>query len=138
MGSGNWSYAEKYLRQPLFKSFEIINPNFVLIQMQRTEVELTSLIVAGMSVLEISKTLLYSMFYDEIKAAYGNQAVLNYCDTDGLLFTLTQHIPEKNEQNNEIAPLLPCFYNNFIKNHPRLFDLSNYDDNSKFKLSNEN
>lgn len=53
-GRGNHNYAAKFLKSPLFKSFQIINPNFVIIEMHKAKVELRSLIAAGVCVLDIS------------------------------------------------------------------------------------
>ena len=39
----------------------------------------------GMSILDISKTLMYEIWYDYIKPKYGNRAKLCYMDTDGFV-----------------------------------------------------
>ena len=39
----------------------------------------------GMSILDISKTLMYKIWYDYIKPKYGNRAKLCYMDTDGFV-----------------------------------------------------
>ena len=42
----------------------------------------------GMSILDISKILMYEFWYDYISAKYGDRAKLCYMDTDNLLITL--------------------------------------------------
>lgn len=135
-GKGNWAYAERYLKQPIFRSFEIINSNLAIIEMCRTNVELTSLVVAGMSVLDISKTLLYSFFYDEIRPVYGLQATVNYVDTDGIIFSLIQNLdPVAHSSNTSpvTKPLMPCFHH-FMKCRGDLFDTSNYPFPNRFNM----
>ena len=39
----------------------------------------------GMSILEISKTLIYKFWYDYIKPKYQNNAKLCYMDTDSFI-----------------------------------------------------
>ena len=42
----------------------------------------------GLSILEISKTLMYEFWYDYIKPKYQNYAKLCYMDTDSLIINI--------------------------------------------------
>ena len=42
-------------------------------------------IYLGMSILDISKTLMYEFWYDYIKPKYGDRAKLCYADTDSFV-----------------------------------------------------
>ena len=42
-------------------------------------------IYLGLSILEISKTLMYEFWYDYMKPKYGNKVKLCYTDTDSFI-----------------------------------------------------
>ena len=43
--------------------------------------------IVGLSILEISKTLMYEFWYDYVKPKYGDNVKLCYMDTDNALYT---------------------------------------------------
>ena len=75
-------------------------------------------IYLGMSILDISKTLMYKFWYDYFKPKYGDRAKLCYTDTDSFIIhimteDLLVHISDDVE---------------------RWFDICNYDENDKRPL----
>ena len=42
----------------------------------------------GLSILEISKILMYEFWYDYMKPKYGNDAKLCYMDTDSIIMSI--------------------------------------------------
>ena len=72
-------------------------------------------IYLGMSILDISKTLMYKFWYDYIKPKYGDRAKLCYTDTDNLII----HI------------LTEDFFADISDDAEIWFDTSNYDENDK-------
>ena len=54
--------------------------------MKKTKVKMNKPVYLGMSILDISKTLLYKFWYDYIKPKYENRAKLCYADTDSFIF----------------------------------------------------
>ena len=69
----------------------------------------------GMSILDISKTLMYEFWYDYIKPKYKDKAKLCYTDTDNFVIHIfTEDFFE--DINNDVE---------------RWFDTSNYDKNDK-------
>ena len=56
------------------------------IEMKKTKVKVNKPIYLGMSILDISKKLMYEFLYDFIKPKYQNKPKLCYMDTDALLF----------------------------------------------------
>ena len=49
---------------------------------------MTNSVYLGLSILEISKTLIYEFWYDYIKLKYQNNAKLCYMDTDSFIINL--------------------------------------------------
>ena len=69
----------------------------------------------GLLILEISKTILYELWYDYIKPKYQNNAKLCYTDTDSFI------IPIKTED----------FYKDIGDDVEKRFDTSNYEVNGE-------
>ena len=51
-------------------------------EMQKTKVKMNKSAYLGLSILEISKTLMYEFWYDYMKSKYGDNIELCYMDTD--------------------------------------------------------
>ena len=54
-------------------------------EMKKTKVKMNKPIYLGMSILDISKTLMYEFWYDYIKPKYQDRAKLCYMDTDSFV-----------------------------------------------------
>ena len=50
--------------------------------MKKLKVKMNEPVYLGLSILEISKTLMYEFWYDHIRSKYQNNAELCYIDTD--------------------------------------------------------
>ena len=80
-------------------------------------------IYLGMSILDISKTLMYKFWYDYFKPKYGDKAKLCYTDTDSFII----HI------------ITEDFFEDISNDVELRYDTSNYDENDKRPLPvNEN
>ena len=75
-------------------------------------------IYLGMSILDISKTLMYEFWYDYIKPKYQDRAKLCYMDTDSFVI----HIKAED------------FYKDISNDVEKWFDTSNYDKDEKRSL----
>ena len=55
------------------------------IKMKKTKVKMNKPVYLGMSILDISKTLMYEFWYDCIKPKYEDRAKLCYIDTESFI-----------------------------------------------------
>ena len=63
--------------------------------MKKIKVKMNKPVYLGLSILEISKTLMYEFWYDYIKLKYQNDAKLCYMDTDRfVILTKTEDVYE--------------------------------------------
>ena len=89
----------------------MIFKNLLTIEMKRTRVKMNKPVYLGLSVLEISKTLMYEFWYDYIKPKYQQNAILCYMDTDSSII----HIKTED------------VYENIADDVEKRFDTSNYE-----------
>ena len=86
--------------------------------MKKTRVKMTKPLHLGMSILDISKILMYEFWYDYIDPKYGDRAKLCYTDTDSFIINI------KTEY----------FFEDISDDVEKWFDTSNYDKNDKKPL----
>ncbi|XP_031639677.1 uncharacterized protein LOC116351684 [Contarinia nasturtii] len=77
--------ARKLVALPNFKKYSIFSDDLVAIHMNRTTVVMDKPIAIGMSILEISKVLMYDFFYNHLRKQYGENVELMYTDTDSFI-----------------------------------------------------
>ena len=58
------------------------------IEMKKTRVKMTKPLYLAMSILDISKVLMYKFWYDYINPKYGDKAKLCNTDTDSFIITI--------------------------------------------------
>ena len=107
--------CQKLLRSPELEYFEIINPNFSIYKMRKTNLILDKPIFIGFAVLELSKLHMYRLYYDNFKRFYKDKCTLMYIDTDSLYLNI--------ESQNLYSDLKNHFCNvldlsNFPEDHP--------------------
>ena len=88
------------------------------LEVKKTHVKMTKPLYLGMSILDISKTLMYEFRYDYIKPKYGDRAKLCYQDNDSFIIYI------KTED----------FFEHISNDVERWFHTSNYDKNDKRPL----
>ena len=68
--------------EPNYHTTKYFSENLIAIETEKTKVKMNKPIYLGMSILDISKTLMYEFWYDYIKLKYKDKAKLCYMDTD--------------------------------------------------------
>ena len=101
----------KLARKPNYKRVSEFHENLVAVHMEKTTVKLYKPIYLGMSILDLSKTLMYEFHYDYVKPKWGDKSKLLFTDTDSLCYEI---------QTNDV-------YEDIKNDADRWYDTSNYD-----------
>ena len=103
----------KLVSEPNYHTINLISDDLSIIEMKKAKVKMNKPIYLGLSILEISKILMYEFWYDYMKPKYGNNVKLCYMDTDSLIMNI--------ETND--------FYKDIASDADKRFDTSNYEVN---------
>ena len=68
--------------EPNYHTTKWFSENLLAIKMEKTKVKINKSIYLGLSILEISKILMYEIWYDCMKPKYGDNVKLCYMDID--------------------------------------------------------
>ena len=79
---------KKLTAKPNYESRKIFNDNLVSVHMKKTSLTMNKPVYLGMSILDLSKTLMFDFHYKYIKPKYGNKAKLLFTDTDSFLYEI--------------------------------------------------
>ena len=103
----------KLVSEPNYHTINYISEDLSIIEMNKTKAKMNKPIYLGLSILEISKLLMYEFWYDYMKPKYGNNVKLCYMDTDSFMMNI------KTED----------FYKDISNDVEKRFDTSNYEVN---------
>ena len=109
---------KRLVSEPNYNSQKRISGYLMAIEMKMTREKMTKPLYLGMSLLDISKILMYEFWYDYINPTYGDKAKLCYTDTDSFIINI------KSED----------FFEDISNDVEKWFDTSNYDKNDKRPL----
>ena len=84
----NGKQVDKLVAKPSFKSRTIFTENLVAVHMAKTKLVFNKPIYVGMSILDVSKYLMYEFHYNTMKVRYGENIKLLYTDTDSLIYDI--------------------------------------------------
>ena len=101
----------KLVSEPNYDTMKLIAENLSIIEMKKVKVKMNKPIYLGLSILEISKIIMYEFWYDYVKKKYEDMVKLCYMDTDSLIM----NIKTKD------------FYKDIAQDVEERFDTSNYD-----------
>ena len=79
----------KLVAEPNYHTMKLIEENLSIIEMKKVKVKKNKPIYLGLSILEISKIIIYEFWYDYMKSKYGDMVKLCYTYTDSLVMTIT-------------------------------------------------
>ena len=101
----------KLVSEPNYHTINLISEDLPIIEMKKTKVKMNKPIYLGLSILEISKILMYEFWYDYMKPKYNGNVKLYYMDTDSF---------KMNIKTND-------FYEDIASDVENRFDTSNYE-----------
>ena len=78
----------KLVSEPNYHTINLISEDLSIIEMNKTKVKMNKPIYLGLSILEISKILMYEFWYNYMKPKYGNDVKLCYMDTDSFIMNI--------------------------------------------------
>ena len=101
----------KLVSEPNYHTINLISENLAIIEMKKSKVKMNKPIYLGLSILEITKILMYEFCYDYMKPKYNDNVRLCYIDTDSFIMNIkTNH-----------------FYKDISDHVDNRFDTSNYE-----------
>ena len=103
----------KLVSEPNYHTMNYISEDLSIIEMNKTKVKMSKPIYLGLSILDISKILMYEFWYDYMKPKYNDNVKLCYMDTDSFVM----NIKTKD------------FYKDISSDVDKRFDTSNYEVN---------
>ena len=96
--------------EPNYHTTKWFSENLLATEREKTKVKMNKPIYLGLSILDISKTLMYEFWYEYIKPKHAYNVNLCYKDTDGFIF----HVKTED------------FYEDISDDVEERFDTSNY------------
>ena len=78
----------KLVSEPNYHTTKPCSENLLAIEMKKAKVKMNKPLYLGMSILDISKTLMYDFWYDYVKPKYNDKAKLCYVDTDSFALNI--------------------------------------------------
>ena len=100
----------RLVSEPNYYTTKWFSESLLAIEMKKTKVKMNKPTYLGLSILEISKILMYELWYDYMKPKYGDNVKLCYMDTDSFI----THIKTED------------FYKDIADDVEKRFDTSNY------------
>ena len=101
----------KLVSEPNYHTINLISEDLSITEMRKTKVKMNKPIYLGLSILEISKILMYEFSYDYMKPKYNDNVKLCYMDTDSFVMHM---------KTND-------FYKDICDGVGNRFDTSNYE-----------
>ena len=78
----------QFVSEPNYHATKWFSENLLAIEIKKIKVKMNKPVYLGLSILEISKTLMDEFWYDYIKPKYQNYAKLCYMDTDSFIINI--------------------------------------------------
>ena len=101
----------KLVSEPNYHAINLISEDLSITEMKKTKAKMNKPIYLGLSILEISKILMYEFWYDYMKPKYNDNVRLCYMDTDSFIMNINTN----------------DFYKDISDDVDNRFDTSNYE-----------
>ena len=109
---------DQLVLEPNYHTTKWFSENSLAIEMKKTKVKMNKPMYLGLSISDISKTLMYEFWYDYVKPKYEQNAKLCYMDTESFIIHIkTEHV-----------------YKDIADDVEKWFDTSNYSEDDKRPL----
>ena len=109
------SQAKKLTCKPNYQHQTIFSKNLAAVHMKKVSLKFNKPVYLGMSILDLSKTLMYDFHYNYIKPKYDDRAKLLFTDTDSLAYEI-----QTEDFYRDISSDVKSKFDtsNYPKNHP--------------------
>ena len=108
---------EKLVANPRYSNFKILSQDgIVAVFLKQRTLHMSQAWAIGFTILERSKGLIYSDYYERIKPALGEKCAVLFTDTDSLCLRVTGKLT-KDQVLDKLADVMD--YSNYPKDHPR-------------------
>ena len=87
--------------EPNYYTTKWYSKNLLAVEMKRIKIKMNKPVYLGLSILDISKTLMYEFWYDYIKPKYADNVKLCCMDTDSFILNV------KTEDSMKILLMMP-------------------------------
>ena len=98
--------GSKLVSESNYHTINLISKDLSIIEMKKTKVKMNKPIYSGLSILKISKILMYEFWYDYMKPKYNDNVRLCYMDTNNFVM----HI-KTNDFYKDISDNVECKFN---------------------------
>ena len=105
--------AQKLAAKSNYDRCTIFDENIIAIHMKKTKLYFNKPVDLGVSILDLSKSLMYEFYYNYIKTKYRDKAKLLFTDTDSLAYEIKTTV----------------FYKDINSDIEKRFDTSDYPTN---------
>ena len=78
----------KLVSEPNYHIMKLTDDNLAIIEMKKVKVKMNKPIYLGLSILELSKIIMYEFWYDYVKVKYMDNARLCYIDMDSFVINV--------------------------------------------------
>ena len=83
--------TRKYLvSEPNYHTTKFSTENFLALEIRKTQILKNKPIYLGLSILDLSKTLMYEFWYDYVKPKYAENSNICYMDTDSFMVSVNK------------------------------------------------
>ena len=76
------------MSEPSYHTTQFFTENLLATEMRKTQILMNKTVYLGLSILDLSKAVMYEFWYDSVKAKYGENVKRCYMDTDSFIINV--------------------------------------------------